>query len=60
MKQEHRINDNVVAMREDNASVRNRLQQYMNDFLVYGKYNVKTVDELIDTANALHQSQTEI
>ena len=47
-------------MREDQASIRNRLQQYANDFLMYDKYNVKTLDEVIDTVNALHQRQTEI
>ena len=59
-KQEHRMNEAVVAMREDQASIRNRLQQYANDFLSYGKYNVETLDEVIDTVNALHQRQTEM
>ena len=27
---------------------------------MYGKYNVKTLDEVIDTVNILHQRQTEI
>ena len=48
-KQEHRMNEAVVAMREDQASIRNRLQQHVNGFLMYGKYNVKTLDEVIDT-----------
>ena len=54
------MNRVVVAMREDQASIRNRLQQFANDFLMYGKYNVKTLDEVIPTINALHQRQTEI
>ena len=54
------MNEAVVAMREDQASIRNRLQQYVNDFIMYDKYNVKTLDEVIDTVNALHQRQTEI
>ena len=33
-KQEKRINDAVLAMREDNAAVQNMLQQYSNDFLM--------------------------
>ena len=49
-KQEGRMNDTVVATREDQASIRNRLQQYTNDFLMYGKYNVEKLDEVIDTA----------
>ena len=48
------MNEAVDAMREDQASTRNRLQQYTNDFLMYGKYNVETLDEVIDTVNALH------
>ena len=59
-KQEHRRNEAVVAMREDQVSIRNRLQQYANDFLMYDKYNVKTLDEVIDTVNALHERQSEI
>ena len=54
------MNEAVVAMREDQASIRNRLQQYANDLLSYGKYNVETLDEVIDTVNALHQRQTEM
>ena len=38
------MNEAVVAMREDLTSIKNRLQWYMNDFLMYGKYNVKTLD----------------
>ena len=49
------MSEAVVAMREDQASIRNRLQQYVNDFCMYGKYNVKTLDEVIDTVNTLHQ-----
>ena len=59
-KQECRMNEAVVAIREDQASIRNRLQQYTNDFLMYGKHNVETLDEAIDTVNALHQRQTEM
>ena len=54
------MNEAVVAMRDDQASIRIRLQQYANDFLMYGKYNLKTLDEVIDTVKALHQRRTEI
>ena len=54
------MNAAVVAMRENQAPIRNRLQQYMNDLPMHGKYNVKALDEVIDTLNALHQRQTEI
>ena len=40
-KWEHRMNGAVVTMREDQATIRNRLQQYTNDFIMYGKYNAK-------------------
>ena len=59
-KWEHRMNEAVVAMQEDQASIRNRLQHYMNDFCMYGKYNVEKPDEAIDTINTFHQRQTEI
>ena len=50
----------VVVMQEDQASIRNRLQQYSNDFQMYGKYNVEKLDEVRDSVNELHQRQTEI
>ena len=59
-KQECRMNEAVVAMHEDQASIKNRLQQCLNDFPMFGKYNVEKLDEVIDTINALHQRQTEI
>ena len=34
-KHKHKMNDVVVAIREDQAFIRNRLQQYVNDFLIY-------------------------
>ena len=50
-KQEKRINDAVLAMREDNTAVQNTLQQYSNDFLMYGRYNVETLEKVIQTVN---------
>ena len=44
-------------MREDNTAVRNVLQQYSNDFLMYGRYNVEKV---IQTVNSLHTRQTQL
>ena len=54
------MNEAVVAMREDQASIRNRLQEYANDFLMYGRYNVEKLDKAIDTVKALHQRQTKM
>ena len=59
-KQEKRINDAVLAMREDNTAVQNTLQQYSNDFLMYGRYNVESLEKVIQTVNSLHQRQTQL
>ena len=47
-------------MREDNTAVRNVLQQYSNDFLMYGRYNVETLEKVIQTVNLLHARQTQL
>ena len=59
-KQEKRINDAVVAMHEDNTAVQNVLQQYSNDFPMYGHYNVETLEKVIQTVNSLHARQTQL
>ena len=59
-QQEKCIVDAVTAMRQDHMSVKNRLQQYSNDFLMYGRYNVQTLDKVTDTVNFLHHHQTEL
>lgn len=59
-RQERRIDNAVVAMREDHEITHNRLQQYRNDFLMYGKYNVATLDKVIETVNSLHHRQTKL
>ena len=59
-KQEKWINDAVLAMREDNTAVQNMLQQYSNDFLMYGRYNVETLEKVIQTVNSLHHRQTQL
>ena len=51
------IDDAVLAMRQDRTAIRNRLQQYSNDFV---KYNVETLGKVIDTVNSLHQRQTQM
>ena len=47
-------------MHEDSTVVQNRLQQYENDFLMYGKYNIETLEKVINTVNSLHQRQTQL
>ena len=46
-------------MRKDNTVVQNTLQQYSNDFLMYGCYNVETL-KVIQTVNSLHHRQTQL
>ena len=46
-------------MRMETQEHRNKLRQYSNDFLVYGKYNVDTLQNVIDTVNAMHRRQME-
>ena len=53
-RQEKWINNAVLAMREDSTAVQNTLQQYLNDFLMYGCYNVETLEKVIQTVNSLH------
>ena len=59
-RQEQQIQNTVTAMREDSTVVQNRLQQYENDFLMYGKYNIETLEKVINTVNSLHQRQTQL
>ena len=59
-KQQKYINEAVSTMRQDNTAIRNRLQQYSNDFVMYGKYNVQTLNNIIATVNSLHRRQLEL
>ena len=54
-KQQKRVNEAVSAMRAESQVDRNKLRQYSNDFLMYGKYNVDTLQNVIDTVNAMHR-----
>ena len=47
-------------MRMETQADRNKLRQYSNDFLMYGKYNVETLQNVIDTVNVMHRRQTEL
>ena len=47
-------------MRVESQVDRNKLRQYSNDFLMYGKYNVNMLQNVIDTVNAIHRRQTEL
>ena len=47
-------------MRKTESDVKNTLTQYQEDFLMYGKYNVESLNKMIDTLNLLHDKQTEL
>ena len=59
-KQQNRIHQAVDKMRKIESDVKNTLTQYQEDFLMYGKYNVKSLNKVIDTLNLLHDKQTEL
>ena len=42
-------------MRAESQVDRNKLRQYSNDFLMYDKYNVDMLQNVIDTVNAMHR-----
>ena len=54
-KQQKRVDEAVSTMRAESQVDRNKLRQYSNDFLMYGKYNVDTLQNVIDTVNAMHR-----
>ena len=54
-KQQKRVDEAVSTMRVESQVKRNKLRQYSNDFLMYGKYNVDTLQNVIDTVNAMHR-----
>ena len=54
-KQQKRVDEAVCTMRVESQADQNKLRQYSNDFLMYGKYNVNTLQNVIDTVNAMHR-----
>ena len=56
-KQQNRIHQAVDEMRKTESDVKNTLTQYQEDFLMYGKYNVESLNKVI---NLLHDKQTEL
>ena len=59
-KQQRRIHQAVDTMRKTESEVKNTLSQYQDDFLMFGKYNVKSLKTVIDTLNSLYDKQTEL
>ena len=54
-KQQKRVDEAVSAIRAESQVHSYKLRQYSNDFLMYGKYNVYTLQNVIDTVNAMHR-----
>ena len=52
-KQQKRVDEAVSTMRVESHIDRNKFRQYSNDFLMYGKYNVDMLQNVIDTVNAM-------
>ena len=57
-KQQNRIHQAVDKMRKTESDVKNTLTQ--EDFLLYGKYSVESLNKVIDTLNSLHDKHTEL
>ena len=53
-KQQRRISQAADTMRKTESEVKNTLVQYQDDFLMFGKYSVKSLKKVIDTLNSLH------
>ena len=59
-KQQNRIHQAVDKMRKTESDVKNTLTQYQEDFLMYGKYSVESLNKVIGTLNSLHDKHTEL
>ena len=58
-KQHKHIDDAMLAMHRQEAEI-NELRQFSDDVLMYGKYNVETLMDVINTVNSIHKKQTEL
>ena len=47
-------------MRRDTEAESNKLRHYSNDFMMYGKYNVETLQNVIRMVNDMHDRETEL
>ena len=57
-KQNSQIDNAISIMRRSNFEIRDELQQYKSDFLMYVKYTAESLNDVIKTVNALHQKNT--
>ena len=49
------VNKAILELQENNDIILNRLQQYENDFLLYGKYSLGNLQKVINTTNGMHR-----
>ena len=59
-KLQGRIHQAGDTMRKTESEVKNTLSQYQDDFLMFGKYSVKSLKNIINTLNSLHERQREL
>ena len=57
-RQQQRINTAVTRLRNDDNKIRNDLKQHKNELLMYGRYNLNSLQGIINTINALHDRQS--
>ena len=48
-----------MAMQRKDAEI-NQLKQFSDDFLMYGKYNLETLMDVVNTVKSMHHKQTEL
>ena len=58
-KQQKHIDKAVMVMWRKEAEI-NQLKQFSEDFLMYGKYNLETLTDVVNTVNSMHCKQTEL
>ena len=54
------MDEAVTAMKMETEVEKNKLRQYSNDFMMYGKYNVEKLQNVINTVNDMYERQTEL
>ena len=59
-KQNSQIDNAVSIMRRSKFEIKNELQQYRDDFLMYGKYSAESLNDVIKTVNTLHQKKHKV
>ena len=55
-KQQRRVDEAVTAIRMETEAERNKLRQHSHDFMMYGKYHVESLQNVIDTVNDIHET----